>query len=167
MPHTERPQNPHIAFRDIGIWRVVYEKSNGPSFHWSRLAQVSHVVKAHVHLIRCVWTLTTQVIAIAPIHLALYFVAQIYYALGSVIDLYSSQILLDSVCETYRLALLTTDPFPEGSGSCGNRGPPSTCGRHQVRVGVKVRPAYLQLGLFARHNVCSNPFRRGLPPFRT
>jgi len=100
MPRTERPQNPHVEIRDIGIWRVVRvvrQKSNLSFFHWSWFAQGSHLVNTHVHLIRCVWTLTRQAIALAPIHVLAYFLAQIYQALDSVIDLYSSQILLDSV----------------------------------------------------------------------
>ena len=98
MPRTECPENPRVEVRDVGIWRVVRHKSDRSFFRSSWLAQLSYLVNTHVHLIRCVSTLTRQVFAVAPIHLPAYFLAHIYEALASVIDLYSSQILLDSVC---------------------------------------------------------------------
>jgi len=120
MPHTERPQtqtqnqnqdqnqnqNPHLEIRDAGIWRFVRHKSEDRSFfhfHSSSLAQVSHLVNTHLHLIRCVSTLTRQVIAIAPFHLALFFLTRVYSALASLIGLYSTQILLDSVGQFHPL----------------------------------------------------------------
>ena len=104
MPRTERPENPHVEVREVGIWRVVRQKSNGSFFRSSWLAQASHLVNTHVHLIRCVSTLTRQILTVAPIHLLAYFFAQGYKALASVISLYSNQILLDSVRESYQLA---------------------------------------------------------------
>jgi hypothetical protein len=100
MPHTELPKNPHVEIRDVGVWRIVRLRSNGPFLHWSWswITQLSHVVNTHVHLIRCVSTLTWQLIANAPIYFAFHFAARLYQTLKSVIDLYSTKILLDSVC---------------------------------------------------------------------
>ena len=117
----ERP----LDIRDIGIWRVIRRRSSdGPFFHWSWITQASHLVYTQLHLVRCVSILTRQVIAIAPFHLALYFLARAYYALASLIGLYSTQILLDSVCPFHNLSpplQLTLNLAPIlGSGRCRN-----------------------------------------------
>ena len=115
----ERSQNPHLDIRDAGIWRIIRRKSDEPFFHWSWITQASHLVYTHLHLVRCVSTLTRQVIAIAPFHLALYFLARAYYSLASLIGLYSSQILLDSVCRFHnfspplQLTIVKITPIPK------------------------------------------------------